>query len=110
VAALFADAGALCVTAFISPYRDDRVRARTAAGKHLFLEVHVQADLATCEGRDPKGLYRKARAGEIAQFTGIDSPYEEPDTADLVLDTGTRGFDACIDELTAFVVARCGTT
>lgn len=107
VAALFADAGALCITAFISPYRDDRQRARAAAGTHRFLEIHVQADLATCEERDPKGLYRRARAGDVKQFTGIDSPYEVPQTADLVLDTSARTVDECVAELTTFVVERC---
>jgi bifunctional enzyme CysN/CysC len=107
VAALFADAGAVCVTAFISPYRDDRARARAAAGTHRFFEVHVKSGLAVCEARDPKGLYRKARAGELRDFTGIDSPYEPPDAPDLVVDTETQDVAACVDALTAFVVARC---
>jgi len=70
VAALFADAGFLCITAFISPYRADRARARQAGGE-AFHEIYVRADLETCERRDPKGLYRRARAGEIADFTGV---------------------------------------
>jgi len=86
-AALFADAGFIVVTAFISPYRADRARARAAAGRR-FHEVWVKADLATCEARDPKGLYRKARAGEIPDFTGISSPYEPPDAPELTVDTG----------------------
>ena len=86
VAALFAEAGFVCVSAFISPYRADRESARKAAGES-FHEVHVQADLATCETRDPKGLYVRARRGEIPDFTGISAPYEEPETPELVVDT-----------------------
>ena len=86
VAALFADAGFIVLTAFISPYRSDRARARTAArrtGVQGFHEVHVRAPLAVCEARDPKGLYRRARAGEIADFTGVSAPYEPPDRPEL---------------------------
>ncbi len=86
VAALFTKAGFIVISAFISPYRSDRDRARAAAGDG-FHEIYVQADLATCEARDPKGLYRRARAGEIEDFTGISAPYEEPATPDLVVDT-----------------------
>jgi adenylyl-sulfate kinase len=107
VAALFADAGTVCITAFISPYREDRARARAAAGERCFLEVHVRSDLATCEARDPKGFYRKARAGKLKDFTGVDSPYEAPDAADLVVDTQGLGVDACVEQLASFVIARC---
>jgi len=86
VASLFADAGMIAITAFISPYRADRQRARTA-GKDAFHEIYVKADVSTCEGRDPKGLYKKARSGEIQEFTGISAPYEEPEAAELVVDT-----------------------
>jgi bifunctional enzyme CysN/CysC len=86
VASLFADAGMIAITAFISPYRADRQRAR-AAGKEAFHEIYVKADVSTCEGRDPKGLYKKARSGEIQEFTGISAPYEEPEAAELVVDT-----------------------
>ncbi|MCK5274595.1 MAG: adenylyl-sulfate kinase, partial [Alphaproteobacteria bacterium] len=88
VAALFAEAGFVCVSAFISPYRADREGARTAAGDS-FHEIHVEADLATCETRDPKGLYKRARRGEIPDFTGISAPYEEPENPELVVDTAT---------------------
>ena len=88
VAALFADAGFVCVSAFISPYRADREGARRAAGDS-FHEVHVKADLETCESRDPKGLYERARRGEIPDFTGISAPYEEPETPELVVDTAS---------------------
>jgi len=107
VAALFADSGLVCITAFISPFEDDRARARAAAGQRLFLEVYVKSELATCEARDPKGLYRKARRGEINGFTGIDSPYEEPAVPDLVIDTENLDEAACIAQLATFVVTRC---
>jgi bifunctional enzyme CysN/CysC len=105
VAALLADAGLIVVTAFISPYRADRTRAREAAGES-FHEIFIKADVATCEARDPKGLYRRARAGEISDFTGIDAPYEEPDKAELVVDTSNRDVEACLDELVAYVRAN----
>lgn len=87
VAALFADAGLVCITSFISPYCADRQLARAAAGDKRFHEIYVKADLATCEMRDPKGLYVKARRGEIPDFTGIDAPYEPPTSAELEVDT-----------------------
>ncbi len=89
VAALFARGGILVITAFISPYRADRDRVR-AIVPDLFHEIYVKADLATCEARDPKGLYKKARAGEIADFTGISAPYEHPASAELAVDTGSQ--------------------
>jgi adenylyl-sulfate kinase len=107
VAALFADAGMVCVTAFISPYRDERARARAAAGDRPFLEVWVRSPLEECERRDPKGLYRKARAGALKGFTGIDSPYEPPDAADLVIDTEHLDVEASTRMLVDFVVANC---
>jgi adenylyl-sulfate kinase len=107
VAALFADAGIICIAAFISPFAEDRARARAAAGSRRFLEVYVRSPLAVCEARDPKGLYRKARAGELREFTGIDSPYEPPETPDLVIDTSAAGVDACVAKLFDAVVAAC---
>jgi bifunctional enzyme CysN/CysC len=106
-AALFAEAGFVCITAFISPYRDDRRRARAAVAKGRFLEVYVKADLAACEARDPKGLYRRAREGEIKGFTGIDSPYEEPAAPELVVDTTQDDIASCVETLTEFVAAHC---
>jgi bifunctional enzyme CysN/CysC len=106
-AALFAEAGFVCITAFISPYRDDRRRARAAARNGRFFEVFIDADLAACEARDPKGLYRRARDGELKDFTGIDSPYEKPEAPELVIDTTHGDIAACVDELLAFVTARC---
>ncbi|MGH8714977.1 MAG: adenylyl-sulfate kinase [Casimicrobiaceae bacterium] len=106
-AALFAEAGFVCITAFISPYRDDRRRARAAARNGRFFEIFIDADLAACEARDPKGLYRRAREGALKDFTGIDSPYERPEAPDLVIDTTHGDIAACVDQLLAFVTARC---
>jgi bifunctional enzyme CysN/CysC len=103
VASLFADAGFLCITAFISPYRADRARARAATPPGGFHEIYVSADLATCEARDPKGLYRKARAGEIRDFTGISAPYEPPETPSLVVDTVVTPLEACVEQILAYV-------
>jgi adenylylsulfate kinase len=88
VAKLFADAGVIVMTSFISPYRKDRDTARALhdAAKVPFVEVHVSTPIATCETRDPKGLYKKARAGELKGFTGIDDPYEEPTKPELTID------------------------
>ena len=102
VAALFADAGILCVTAFISPYRADRARARQAAGD-AFHEIHIRADLETCERRDPKGLYRRARSGEIGEFTGISAPYEPPQAAELVVDTVRDPIETCVEQILRYV-------
>jgi adenylylsulfate kinase len=87
VAALFTDAGIVNVTAFISPYRADREIARKAMPEGCFIEVYTKCELDECEKRDPKGLYKKARAGEIPEFTGISAPYEAPENPELVVDT-----------------------
>lgn len=105
VAALFARAGVICISAFISPYREDRAIARRAAGEK-FYEVYIAADLATCEKRDPKGLYKKARAGEIADFTGVSAPYEVPENPEIVVDTSTETVGSGVAVLTEFVTAR----
>jgi bifunctional enzyme CysN/CysC len=107
VAALFATAGVICISAFISPYVDDRELARRAAGER-FHEVYVQADVATCEKRDPKGLYRKARSGEIADFTGVSAPYEAPEHADITIDTRILSVEASVRRLIDFVTAKLG--
>lgn len=88
VAHLFADAGIIAMTAFISPYRKDRNQARSLASSGEFVEIYCKCALEKCEERDPKGLYKKARAGQIPEFTGISAPYEEPDHAEIVVDTG----------------------
>ena len=95
-------AGTVVISAFISPYRSDRERAR-AAGGDRFHEIYIKADLSVCEARDPKGLYRKARAGEIAEFTGISAPYEPPAKAELVVDTGTQSIDDSVQMVVDYV-------
>lgn len=102
VAALFADAGFIAITAFISPYRQDRERARQATEKN-FHEIFLDATLEVCERRDPKGHYRRARRGEIPHFTGVSAPYEEPLRADLIVDTGGQSVQACLKQLLAYV-------
>ncbi len=104
-AALFADAGVIVLTAFISPFRADRAAARAVLGND-FLEVFVDAPLATCEQRDPKGLYKKARAGQIPEFTGISSPYEAPEHPELHLRTGERTLAQSVDAVQSFLAAR----
>ena len=103
VAALFADAGFLCISAFISPYRADRETARAAA-VGCFHEVYVRADLATCEQRDPKGLYKQARAGRIGRFTAIDDIYERPTEPALVVDTMIETVDRSLTRLMDYVM------
>ena len=97
VAKLFADAGFLVITAFISPYRKDRDNARSLFDPGAFIEIFVKTSLATCEHRDTKGLYKKARAGELKEFTGISAPYEEPLNADLIIDTEKFSIEECRD-------------
>ena len=106
VAALFADAGLIVITAFISPFRADRALARTLAPAGEFIEVYVRASLPVCEQRDPKGLYAKARAGVIQDFTGLDSPYEAPEHPELILDTEQDALEANLDRLLAYLGER----
>lgn len=96
VAALFANAGVITLASFISPYRADRAAARALVPAGQFYEVHVATDLAVCEARDPKGLYARARAGEIKQFTGLDAPYEAPAEPEVVIDPGEVAVEACV--------------
>ncbi|MGH8441972.1 MAG: adenylyl-sulfate kinase [Nevskiaceae bacterium] len=93
VSRLFVDAGLIAITAFISPFRADRDLVRALVQPGEFFEVYVKAPLEVCEQRDPKGLYKKARAGAIKQFTGIDSPYEEPLQPELVIDTAGHSLE-----------------
>jgi len=102
VAGLFADSGVICISAFISPYRADRERARAAA-KVGFHEVYIKAGLEACERRDPKGLYRKARAGEIPDFTGISAPYERPSRAELTVDTEAADIEDSVQQVVDYV-------
>ncbi len=106
VAGLFARAGIIAITSFISPYRSDRDRARLVMGGSGFHEIYISADLETCEQRDPKGLYKKARSGEIADFTGIGAPYEAPDNPELVVDTGANDVETCVNAIIAYVGAN----
>jgi len=103
VAKLFAHSGTLAITAFISPYRADRDAVRALMGPGEFIEVLVDASLETCEARDPKGLYKKARAGEIKGFTGISDPYEAPTAPELTLDANTKGIDELAQEVVAYL-------
>ena len=96
VARLFADAGFICITAFISPYRSDRELARQIAPDGKFIEVYLNSPLAVCERRDPKGLYAKARAGAIKDFTGVSAPYEPPLKPELELPTDTMNVAECV--------------
>jgi adenylyl-sulfate kinase len=99
VARLMNDAGLIVITAFISPYRADRAAARAIIGPDCFREVYVSTSLAVCESRDPKGLYSKARAGKVAEFTGISSPYEPPESPALVIDTAQLALDQAVSRL-----------
>jgi adenylylsulfate kinase len=106
VAKLMADAGLVTLTAFISPYRADRDNVRALLQPGEFVEILCQASLETCEGRDPKGLYKKARAGEIKGFTGIDDPYEAPEAPEIVLDSDNKGVEALAREVIAYLESK----
>jgi len=95
LARLFAETGMITMAAFISPYRSDREKSRNLIGSDRFIEVYVKIPLSVAEERDPKGLYKRARAGEIKQFTGIDAPYEEPENPELIIDTSELDLDKC---------------
>ncbi len=103
VARLFADSATIISTAFISPYRADRALVRTLVPAGEFIEIHVQASVETCESRDPKGLYKKARAGEISDFTGISAPYEAPEKPEIVLDSDSKGVEELAREVIAYL-------
>ena len=103
VAALFADAGLITLVAFISPYRAGREAAREAAGEGRFIETFVDVPRDTCEQRDPKGLYQKARDGKIADFTGISAPYEAPERPEVSIPTGELTLDDSVARLEAFL-------
>lgn len=107
VAKLFCHAGTIVLTAFISPYREDRDQVRAILDDGEFHEIYVNASLETCEGRDPKGLYKKARAGEIKGFTGIDAPYEAPEKGELELNSDDKGIEELANEVIAHLES-CG--
>jgi adenylylsulfate kinase len=103
VAKLMVDAGIVTLTAFISPYREDREMVRQLLGEKEFIEIYVKCSLEECERRDPKGLYKKARAGEIKGFTGIDDPYEEPENPELVVETDKQTLEESIKQIIAYL-------
>lgn len=106
VAKLFNDAGLVVITAFISPYREDRGLARHIVGPERFIETYLTADMAICERRDPRGLYRRARAGEIPNFTGITSPYQAPYDPEIRLNTGMLSIEESVLQLFDAVLPR----
>jgi adenylylsulfate kinase len=103
VAKLFTDAGVIVICALISPYRQDRDLVRAIVGSGDFIEVYVYASLQTCEARDPKGLYKKARAGEIRQFTGVSAPYEKPDHPEITVDTEKKNPEQGVAQLLEYL-------
>ena len=105
VAKLFVDSGAIIVCAFISPLRLQRQRVRELVGKDDFVELYVRASLAVCEERDPKGLYKKARAGEIPDFTGIGAPYEPPEQPEVTVDTERQDIDESTNQVLEYLDA-----
>lgn len=106
VAHLFAEAGLVAMTAFISPYRKDRELARALNEDGRFIEVWCRCSVEACEARDPKGLYKKARAGVIPEFTGVSAPYEEPEAAELVVDTGKLTLEESVAAVVAYLEDR----
>ena len=106
VSKLFLDAGIIVLTAFVSPFRLDRDNARSLVGEDDFIEIHCSADLGICEKRDTKGLYAKARNGEIKDFTGISSPYEDPLSPELKIDTGNLEIEKCVNIVTNLLVNK----
>ncbi|SOE53214.1 adenylylsulfate kinase [Burkholderia sp. OK233] len=106
VAALMNDAGLIVITALISPKRADREMACEIVGRDRFLEVYLSTPLLECEGRDPKGLYAKARDGRIQAFTGVSAPYEPPHASELVLDTAQTGLEACVTHMVSLVLSK----
>jgi adenylylsulfate kinase len=103
VAKLFSDSGTLTITAFISPFREERFNCKQIIGVDNFIEVFVNTDLSICEDRDPKGLYKKARSGEIPNFTGIDSPYEFPTNPQLKINAGENSIEKCVEEIILYL-------
>ena len=100
---LFLDSGEIVLAAFISPFRTDRAFARSLMGDGEFIEVFVDAPLAVCEARDPKGLYKKARRGEIHKFTGIDSDYQVPADPEITTNTADHSVDECVDQILSYL-------
>lgn len=103
VSKLFVDAGLIVMTAFISPYMEDRLNARKLFNNNDFVEIFLRCPLSECERRDPKGIYRRARAGEISGFTGISSPYEEPFQPEITLDTQQMNSSECLESIIQYM-------
>jgi len=106
MANLFINAGVIALTAFISPYASDRRRVRELVVNHDFIEIYCRCSLETCEDRDVKGMYKKARRGEISDFTGISSPYEVPEQAEIIVDTDQHTIEECVDQIIAELESR----
>jgi len=106
MAKLFMEAGIIVLTAFISPYRADRERVRGMVKQGDFIEIYCNASIEVCEQRDVKGMYKKARAGQIAEFTGISSPYEVPENPELTVNTGVADLDSCVDQIISEMLKR----
>lgn len=106
ISKLFLEAGVIILTAFISPFRADRNKVRNLVGDKDFIEIYCRCPLPVCEERDVKGLYRKARKGEIKEFTGISSPYEEPEQPELSIDTASQSVEACVKQILDYLVQR----
>jgi bifunctional enzyme CysN/CysC len=106
VAALFVDAGMIVLVSLISPFRSERKMARSRFAAEEFIEIHVATPLSECERRDPKGLYRRARAGEIRNFTGIDQPYETPEAPEISIDTSTLSAEAASERIIGYLQER----
>jgi adenylyl-sulfate kinase len=106
VANLFADAGIIVIAAFISPYGMDRAQARALNHPGRFFEVYCKCSPESCEERDPKGLYRRARKGEVKDFTGVSAPYEEPEDPDIVVETDKHGLEECVSQILCYLEDR----
>tara|TARA_R100000789_G_scaffold99238_1_gene105190 strand:- start:1031 stop:1495 length:465 start_codon:yes stop_codon:yes gene_type:complete len=106
VSRLFTDAGLIVLSAFISPFITDRQMVRGLLPPGEFIEIFMNTPLNVCEERDPKGLYKKARSGELSHFTGIDSPYEMPEAPEVMLDTSVMPVDQCVDTVLEFLKSR----
>lgn len=106
VANLFVDAGLIVSSAFISPFKEDRAKAKALLPQGSFIEVFIDTPIAVCEQRDPKGLYKKARAGQIKHFTGIDSQYQAPEQPDVYLNTGSQSVSACVEAIMNYLVSN----
>jgi adenylylsulfate kinase len=106
VSKLMLEAGVIVMTAFISPFREDRSEVRKLIPKGDFIEIYCNASLEVCEGRDVKGLYKRARSGEIKNYTGIDSPYEIPTNPELIIDTGNESLDESVSKIVSFLESK----